>query len=481
MPDNERSPIIRGVIFAVILLIAVLAAALTTQAATARSRAAVLKAMRLERSLGALLSSVQDAETGQRGFLLTGDESYLEPFSASLRVTPTTLKALDDFIEPGRNRNRFHRLSQLIRSKYDELDETIRLRRAGDTAGALALVKEDLGKLLMDSIRGEILLLKQAEQAEVDANVAVVQSLFNLDLVLRIIIFAGMFGLLYYLYSRLRPLMTELENTVAEKDVEIANRRKAESKNVRLISDLKNKNEDLDHFAYIASHDLQEPLRTVTNFIEIVEEDYGDVVGEEGKVYFGFINDATERMRRLIETLLNYSQLGRGSELQRVDLNTIIADVQLQLAGMIEDSGAEISVGQLPSFTAYPVEITQVFQNLISNAIKFVAPGERPVIKIFQDREGTSSFRIAVKDKGIGMNQAALSKIFQMFSRINEAGSFAGHGIGLAFCRKIVEMHGGTITAESSPGEGTIFYLTLPKNLTPPPNETKIKPNSADR
>ncbi|TXF89180.1 hypothetical protein FUA23_11760 [Neolewinella aurantiaca] len=467
-PAKERSRVFRSVIIATLLLVVVLAAALATQAATGRSRQAVIKAMNLERSLHSLLSSVQDAETGQRGYLLTGDEQYLEPYISSLEATPEALAQLSKFIEAGKDQNRFHLLTLLIRRRYEELTATIGMRRAGDSLGAVSIVALDNGKAIMDSIRQEIEVLKQSEQAEVDAKIAVVQSLFNLDMVLRIIIFVGMFVILYFLYSRLRPLITHLENTLGEKESEIAIRRQAEKDKNNLIADLKDKNEDLDHFAYIASHDLQEPLRTVTNFIDIIEEDHGEVIGEDGKIYFGFIHEATDRMRIMIETLLRYSQLGRGSALTKVDLNNIVANVLQQLDAKISETKAKIIVHDLPVLNAYPIEITQVFQNLISNALKFVKKGESPHIEIFQVPNETSLLKIGVKDKGIGMNEAALGKIFQMFSRVNEAGSYSGHGIGLAFCRKILERHGGKISVISSPGQGTTFYLTLPKNLTPP-------------
>lgn len=466
-PTRERSRIFRGVIIAALLLIAVLLAALATQAATTRSRQAVIKAMNLERALNTLLSSLQDAETGQRGYIITGDDQYLEPYLSSLEATPEALKQLNKFIDPGADKNRFRRLDLLIHHKYEELTATIGMRRAGDTEGAIARISMDDGKILMDSIRQEILILEKSEQVEVDAKVEVVENLSRLDLILRILIFAGLSGILYFLYSRLRPLVTNLENALSEKDAEIINRRQTEADNARLITDLKNKNEDLDHFAYIASHDLQEPLRTVSNFIDVIEEDYGETIGEEGKTYFGFIHSATERMRTLIETLLRYSQLGQGSEPQTVDLNEVIRTVQQQLNAKIKETGAEIAVAPLPVLTAYPVEITQVFQNLISNALKFVPEGISPRIEIFQEEEGTSAFRIGVKDNGIGMSDAVIEKIFQMFSRVNEAGSYEGHGIGLAFCRKIVEMHGGKLTVDSTPEEGTTFFLSLPKNLKP--------------
>jgi signal transduction histidine kinase len=460
-PQEERKNTFRSLVVAAGMLVVVVLAALTTHAETARSRRAVITAMNLERSLSSLLTSIQNAETGQRGYLITGDEAYLEPYLISLRSTPKVLVKLGDYIKPGPDLAAFERLKLLIRAEYEELTAAIGYKRAGNKAKTLARVNSNKGMHLMDNIREEIALLKSSEMVRVDEKISRVNIIFQIDLALRVVVFAGLFVILYFLYSRLRPLIRQLEETVTEKDEEIATRIHAEDANNILINTLRNKNEDLDHFAYIASHDLKEPLRTIDNFIGVIEEEQGEAIGPESRVYFSFIHDATTRMRTLIDTLLNYSQLGRSSQLQTVNLNQLIADVRKNLHARTLETEAIITTRDLPEIECYPVELTQLFQNLIGNALKFTKEGEKPVVEIFHE-EGTSYRRVSVKDNGIGMNETAVSKIFQMFSRVNEPGAFEGHGIGLAFCRKIAEQHGGELTVDSSPGVGSTFHLTLP-------------------
>lgn len=460
-PKEERKKTFKSLVIAAGMLVVVVIAAFTAHAETARSRQATISAINLERSLSSLLISIQNAETGQRGYLITGDEKYLEPYVISLNSTPKALVKLSDYIKPGPDRASFERLRLLIRAKYEELTATVGQKRAGNDAETMARINSDEGMLLMDSIRTEISLLKESEMVRVDEKIARVNAIFKIDLALRITVFAGLFVILYFLYSRLRPLIRQLEETLRDKNEEIATRKRAEKANNVLINRLSNKNEELDHFAYIASHDLQEPLRTIDNFIGVIEEEQGETLGPEGQVYFSFIHDATSRMRTLIKTLLNYSQLGKGSELQTASLNQLITDVRKNLHARIEETEAVITTRDLPEIQCYPVELTQLFQNLIGNALKFTREGVKPVIEIFHE-EGTSYRKISVRDNGIGMNEAAMNKIFQMFSRVNEAGAFDGHGIGLAFCRKIAEQHGGELTVDSSPGAGSTFHLTLP-------------------
>jgi len=475
---EERKKTFRSLVIAAGLLLLILAAALVLRAETARSRQAVITAMNLERSLSSLLSAIQDAETGQRGFLITNDETYLSPYLTSLKSTPEALLQIGEYIEPGPERAAYERLSRLTKAKYEELAATIGTKRQGDERATINRMKTDEGIHLMDSIRAEIASLKDSETVELDKNMSRVLNIFKLDLALRVIVFFGLAIILYFLYSRLRPTIRRLESTLTEMETEIATREETERTNKILISTLRNKNEDLDHFAHLASHDLQEPLRTIDNFVGIIEEEQADAIGPEGEVYFSFIHDATARMRTLIKTFLRYSQLGHGEELTTVNLNQVITDVRKNLHATIQETGAVFHVVKLPVIEGYPVELTQLFQNLIGNALKFVVEGEKPVVEIFLE-EGTSSHKIGIRDNGIGMNAAAIAKIFHMFSRVNEAGAYEGHGIGLAFCRKIAELHHGELTVESAPGSGSTFYLTLPFQQNQ--NEKETETHSADR
>jgi len=202
------------------------------------------------------------------------------------------------------------------------------------------------------------------------------------------------------------------------------------------------KNVELEHFAYIASHDLNEPLRTVNSFVDIIKEEYSDAADENLNTYFTFINDALSRMRLMIDGMLNYSRIGKSGDHQIVDLNALIIEIKIDLAELIKQKNVTIRASNLASINCLQLEIRQLFQNLITNAVKFQKPDAAPVIKITQ------------------------KEIFQMFTKLHLRQKYEGHGIGLAFCKKIVDSHKGKIWVESSPGNGSRFYFTLQKNYT---------------
>lgn len=296
--------------------------------------------------------------------------------------------------------------------------------------------------------------------------------------VLQVVGLLAVLILLYYVYRRLLPLTRNLASSLEEKDEAIDRHESTEIARELLIATLMTKNKELDHFAYLASHDLQEPLRTITNFIEIIEEDFAPQLGEEGRVYLDFINEATGRMQRMITTLLRFSQLGRSGERETVELNQVLLHAKADLTAAINESGGTITYDPLPSVWGYETELHQLFLNLLSNALKFVARGEKPVVHV--SCAVTEDYHVvSVTDQGIGLDEVAQTKVFQMFNRVNKPTAYEGYGIGLAFCRKIVELHGGTLSVESAPGRGSTFYFTLPHYLVDDDHQTE--PYSADR
>ena len=304
----------------------------------------------------------------------------------------------------------------------------------------------------------------QQQRIVVQTRRAHVQRLVMATGILQLIGLLAVLTLLFFIYRRLLPLTEQLKQTLDTREETIDRHESTELARQLMIDTLLTKNEELDHFAYIASHDLQEPLRTIRNFIEIIEEDFGKQMGEEGQTYLTFIHEATERMQRMITSLLNYSQLGKRSPRSAVDLEEVLAAVQADLAARFADTGGELTASPLPIIYGYESELYQLFQNLISNALKFCAPGDEPRVQV-DCEEGDDYYLVSVSDQGIGMDDIAKSKIFQMFSRVNKPGEYEGYGIGLAFCRKIVELHGGVLSVESSPGHGSTFFFTLPNYI----------------
>ncbi|HET6916357.1 MAG TPA: ATP-binding protein [Acidimicrobiales bacterium] len=230
----------------------------------------------------------------------------------------------------------------------------------------------------------------------------------------------------------------------------------------RRAAELARSNEELDQFASIASHDLQEPLRKVRTFTQQLATMEGDHVSEKGREYLQRANAAAERMQRLIEDLLKFSRVStQGRPFTQVDLGEIAGGVVSDLETQINDSGAVVRLGRLPTIEADALQMQQLLQNLISNAIKFAKPGVPPEVDVAGGVDGGNA-RLTVRDNGIGFEPRYNLRIFRVFERLHGRNEYPGTGIGLALCRKIADRHGGTIDAQSEPGIGSTFTVNLP-------------------
>ncbi|HEY1267643.1 MAG TPA: ATP-binding protein [Candidatus Binatia bacterium] len=229
----------------------------------------------------------------------------------------------------------------------------------------------------------------------------------------------------------------------------------------RRAQELERSNADLQHFAYIASHDLQEPLRMVSSYMQLLSRRYKEKLDADADEFIGYAVDGAKRMQALINALLSYSRVGtQGKGLEHTDCEKVLDDTLAALKNAIEDSGAQISRGALPTVMADATQLGQLFQNLIANAIKF-RNHHAPVVRISAERKGTE-WVFTVADNGIGFDPEYADRVFVMFQRLHGRDAYPGTGIGLAVCKKIVERHGGKIWVDSKPGEGACFHFTLP-------------------
>lgn len=219
-------------------------------------------------------------------------------------------------------------------------------------------------------------------------------------------------------------------------------------------------NHELAQFAYIASHDLQEPLRTVRSFIDLFRQYYGASLDSQAMTFLGFMDDSSSRMSDLIKGLLDYSRLGVTADREELDLQLVVDQVCSDLKQRLDESGASIHYEQLPNVKGLAVELRLLFQNLISNAIKFSRKGVPPQIEITVQKM-PDHWLFSVSDNGIGIEERSLDRIFLIFQRLHSRDAFEGTGIGLAHCKKIVEAHGGKIWVESEVDVGSTFYFTL--------------------
>ena len=280
--------------------------------------------------------------------------------------------------------------------------------------------------------------------------------------------------------KQLQDINVDLEKRVKEKtrqikasqiatlnmmqDVEEA-KVEAEKLNTELdktIADLKDSNEQLERFAYIASHDLQEPLRKVNSFTQLFERRYSDLVDEKGQRYIYYIKDGTLRMQQLISDLLEYSRVNtQGDQFKMFSTADIVQDVKTLFDSTLKKENGKIHIEDLPEIYGDASQIRQLFQNLVGNAIKFKQEDVHPEITISAEKSG-KDWVFRVKDNGIGIDEKYKDRIFVIFQRLHSRGAYQGTGIGLAICKQIVKRHGGNISVKSDPGNGTEFYFTIP-------------------
>jgi PAS domain S-box-containing protein len=258
----------------------------------------------------------------------------------------------------------------------------------------------------------------------------------------------------------LNPIETNGLNMVLASIIDITARKRHEEIIKKQVNELEIKNKALEQFTFIASHDLQEPLRTVSNYIQLFEEDYSAQLDENALKYLHAINKATNRMNSLIKGLLEFSRLGTNQVLVPVDSRKIVDDVLADLDTLITSTGAQITVGPMPRLDGYELDLRQLFQNLLVNAIKFQKKGQKPVIEIAAEKMN-EKWKFSVKDNGIGIAEEHFEKMFHIFQRLDTKAGYDGNGIGLANCRKIAELHNGKIWVESRVGQGSTFYFTI--------------------
>ncbi len=231
----------------------------------------------------------------------------------------------------------------------------------------------------------------------------------------------------------------------------------------QMTEQLVHSNKELAQFAYIASHDLQEPLRTISNFTSLLQQDYKGKLDANADKYMDTISRATLRMQSLIKDLLDYSRIGNNGDPSPVDCSILVKEVLKDMATAINESDTEIHLQKLPVIDGYP-ELRALFQNLISNAVKFRNQGARNIVSIAA-KEDNGDWQFSIKDNGIGIESIYFERIFIIFQKLHTQKIYPGTGIGLAQCKKIVELHGGRIWVESDYGKGSTFYFCIPKQM----------------
>jgi signal transduction histidine kinase len=402
------------------------------------------RALQIETKVFTMLSDVRSAESGQRGYLLLGDPEYLGAYRDGTKRTALIIAELKREITDPVQRNTLARLEPVIERKFAELDETIRLYGADRGEEALALVRSGVGLGLMTDIRAMTeeahrLFTAQASDSALTNSRLLAVNLIGLVLVVGL---AVIFILLM---------------------------RRSVEKERAYIGELERSNQELDDFAYIASHDLKEPLRGLFNHASFLLEDYKDKIDDDGVRRLNRLGQLCQRMERLINDLMYFSRLGRADlAMQEADPNAIIVEIQQMMETVLSERRARIVVPRtLPQIVCDRTRVTEVFRNLITNAVKYNDKDERLVeigfLESVNTKEQTEKSVFYVRDNGVGIDAEFHQEIFRIFKRLQNAsdGQETGTGVGLTFVKKIVERHGGRIWLESESGIGTVFYFSL--------------------
>ncbi|AXV66111.1 MULTISPECIES: sensor histidine kinase [Pseudoalteromonas] len=421
--------------------------------------------------------SVVQAESGQRGYLLTDREDYLLPYNdaiASMQAQIMLVKSLHSEI-PGQA-ERIARFIFLVNDKIAIMSQITDLALADKNVKARRLLLTDKGRELYKDIRAAVDEIHMRElnfKVEQFAKLSQIKNdaklTFVITAVTSTLLIIGMF------------ILTRINSLNAAKyraDLEVQNETLAakvseRTQELTIYSDeLSRSNRELEEFAFVASHDLQEPLRKIQAFSDRLESMFKDDLGEKGLDYINRMKNAAQRMSNLINDLLEFSRVTtRGKDFIDTDLNEVVHEVLDDLEIAIKESEATVNLDTLPHIQADPSQMLQLFLNILSNAVKFRRENVPPIITISYQR--TEEFSpahnsdvaweiITISDNGIGFSEEYLEKIFVPFQRLHGRSQYKGTGIGLSVCRRIVERHGGEITATSQVGEGASFTIKLP-------------------
>ena len=438
---------------------------------------------------------VLNLETGLRGYLLTARPEYLEPYHQGQTQLGRRIQRLQAKAATPMQRENLQHVLALMQTWFSDVAEPqIHIRPLSLTT-TVSLVKNGSGKRLIDEVRGVLAMLEHNENARLSASLnASSQTLQQVRLLTVFGLLAALFFLVASAVQAARTFtrtMTAL-NTAAQRVAEgqythplpavqieelqqlsgqfgrMAEAVQQREANLsRLNDDLARSNRELEQFAYVASHDLQEPLRTIGSFTGLLAKRYQGQLDARADQYIAYTLSATQRLKQLIQDLLAYSRTRQSTQpVQTVDVQRLVADLLQDFQDLIERSHAQVELHPLPVVHGRPELLRHVFMNLIGNALKFRHPERPPRVEVRASAQ-PGFWEFHVQDNGIGIDPAYHSRIFDIFQRLHGVSEIEGNGIGLAIVKSVVERHGGQVTLVSAPDVGTTISFTIPRLQEP--------------
>jgi signal transduction histidine kinase len=416
--------------------------------------------------LEGIQSATVSAESAQRGFLLSGDETYRKSCDEMLAQTQAGLRRIRVLTADNPVQQRaLDRIEPLINARIAILEQVSEIRESHGLNAAVKAVQGGAGNHAMEAVRDSIQSMEQEENDLLVGRMR--EENATATLVGRAIVFGNALSFLFLfvagvlIYQEMdrrkhaeesvQQLNADLEHRVTERTAELRLR----------TEDLARSNSELQQFAYVASHDLQEPLRMVASFTQLLAKRYNDKLGDDAREFIHFAVDGATRLQTLITDLLSYSRVGTHAKpLTCMDADRVLDRVLASLKLTIQETSAQITREKLPAVMADEIQLGQLLQNLLTNALKFRG-ADVPRIHISSIEEG-GFWRISVRDNGIGIAPEHTDRIWVIFQRLHTKAEYPGTGIGLAICKKIAERHGGSIRVEPTPGGGSTFSFTIP-------------------
>jgi signal transduction histidine kinase len=440
-----------------------------------------------------LISSLKDIETGQRGYILTHDRAFLEPYYQGITRVPQHIQVLDTLKNQAPRLNQtYSRLQMLVQRRIDFLTKGVQFIEKGNDSAALALIRSGEGKATMDQIRSVIDQLQQQEIAVLSEltrsveviSVRVILLLIGSVISVSVVLLFATFRIRRDLKEKqaLEFLLNESNQQLQQSNLDLlSSNEEFQSSNIELVamnekiarytvelrqqaSALEQSNKELEFFSYSVSHDLRSPLRAITGYGLILQDEYKSQLPKEASDLVGIIIESAYTLGQLIDGLLEFSRLGRQAiRKMEVNMKQLVEPLwQEIIATLPKEKNVHIHIQCDEKVFGDPQLLKQVWRNLLNNAIKFTSHLAEPQIQIgcFEAKEQQAFF---IKDNGIGFKNEYSSQVFEIFKKLNKEEEYEGTGIGLAIVQRIIEAHGGRVWAEAQVNKGATFYFSLPR------------------